>query len=237
MTTFDDYTHESEQRMIAERGMLFSGPLVRAILEGRKTQTRRPAKLDGSGHVKMPGRHRYWHPGDPEAIKACPFGQAGDLLWVRETFQVESSFDLRDECFEGPRNPLGPVVWHDDGGDRWYECPRYRASEPNTLLIVNRDAKDELDAMRWRPSIHMQRWAARIILRITDVRLQRVQEISESDARAEGVTVGNVPVTPANEGRPFRIAFQSTWDKIYAPQGKGWARNPWVWALTFELVK
>jgi len=131
-----------------ERPILFSGPMIRAILAGRKTQTRRVAKLTGAGRVKEAGSHRNWHLADPDAVKACPYGTPGDRLWVRETF-----------CDTGCQRA---VYRADTAVENW----KYRI---------------------WRPSIYMPRWASRITLEITDVRLERLQDISEADAAAEGV--------------------------------------------------
>lgn len=140
---------------VRERPILFSGPMVRAILEGRKTQTRRVLKNpdDGVSTTIEDGSPLYcddggfWHP------RPCPYGQPGDRLWVREAHQL---------------SPDGPIY-------------RATAREHGTY--------EPGGAGPWRPSIHMPRWASRITLEITDVRVERVQEITEDDAIAEGVEV------------------------------------------------
>lgn len=178
------------------RPILFNGEMVRSIPDGRKTQTRRPAKLTDAGHVKEPRGHRRWHPDDPDAVQACPLGRVGDLLWVRETW---ARADLRFS--------MTTYVYRADGEDQPVE--------------------DE----RWRPSIHMPKEVARIWLRVTYVRLQRLQSISEEDARAEGV--GGLAVNGDALG-----AFAMLWDGVYGErEGCDWASNPWVWAVTFERVR
>jgi hypothetical protein len=172
-----------------ERPILFGGPMVRAILDGSKTQTRRVAKefdempnLDGILQ-RFPRQN------------GCPYGTPGDRLWVRETWAHER---------DGTGCP-------DDTG------VLYRATDPGW--------DDEGTGLRWRPSIFMPRIASRILLEITDVRVQRLQEISEEDARAEGCEPFACP----------RDRFQGLWDTIH---GSGaWHANPWAWAITFRRIQ
>lgn len=198
---------------MTDRPILFSGPMVRAVLEGRKMQTRQIAKPikgvtcddlewedcpDGLGRM---GYIRREHVAMPYAV--------GDRLWVRETWGYD---------------------WFDDGNTRAWKNVVYRADDGARPL-------DQGDPAPWRPSIHMPRWASRITLLVTDVRAQRVQDISEDDAKAEGVT----PVTDPNELKwqhyvPHAIAFHELWDSINAKRGFGWDVNPWVVAVTFEPV-
>ena len=185
--------------------ILFSGPMVRAILEGRKTQTRRVinpqfSKLWGFG-VRQ-GDDRFSAHVDievPDGWKwiLCPYGQPGDLLWVRETWNY----------FGG-----NEYLYQQDKGS-----VSYRADSPVT----------QVHGDRWRPSIHMPRWASRLMLSITDVRVQRVQEITEKDAEAEGMR---------GIGHSFYGEFRLTWDSINAKRGYSWVSNPYVWALTFEVA-
>ena len=166
-----------------ERPILFGGDMVRAILDGRKTQTRRPVKLDFSGRVRR--ARRSWHLEDPNAVNACPFGAPGDRLWVRET----------------------------------WACPQtvtyYRADEE---ALLPRGEK-------WTPSIHMPRWASRIALEVTAVRVERVQDITEKDALAEGTI-------PLDRSTP-REMFAEVWQSIYA----NWPTNPWVWVVEFRRIQ
>ncbi len=178
-----------------ERPILFSGPMVRAILEGRKTQTRRVAKTSPSsssstGHFVHLSHGRSIET-DERALPFCPYGQPGDRLWVRETWAKAG--EVGDDI-------------------------EYRADNPDPL------------GAKWRPSIHMPRWASRITLEITGVRVERLTSISSEDARAEGIEW--------NEG-PFRCghtnhvsAFKSVWESI---NGKGsWSADPWVWVIDFK---
>lgn len=178
-----------------ERGILFSDEMVRAILDGRKTQTRRVLRIQPPDHVirlrPFFGQEVRWIDFDGSNFEVrCPFGKVGDRLWVRECFVC---------CRHGPRH---------------LECLEYRADE-----MVGGD-----DTPKWTPSIHMPRWASRITLEITDVRVQRLHDISQEDALAEGVDV----VSTA------RNAFCSLWCRING--GTAWDGNPWVWALTFKRV-
>lgn len=139
-----------------DRPILFSGPMVEAILAGRKTQTRRIARRNAAGRVERGGRN--WHVEDAAAICASPYGAAGDCLWVRETHYVWNA---------GMLDGSGKII-------------DYRATEPNSPCT-------------WTPSIHMPRWASRITLNVVRVRLERLQDISDSDARAEGWGAGQTP--------------------------------------------
>ena len=196
-----------------ERPILFSAPMVRAILAGSKTQTRRAVKgnalnwLNDVGFtpefVAMPENHQ------------CPYGQPGDRLWVRE-------------AFSGPRceEEFPPRSWY-EADNIWY----WADGNP-----------DAGDWTRPRPSIHMPRWASRILLEITAVRVERLQAISETDALAEGVIEGNgdfsgcfsVPGTQAMSGTTAKECYARLWDQI---NGAGsWAANPWVWVVEFRRV-
>jgi hypothetical protein len=207
-----------------ERPILFSGPMVRALLEGRKTQTRRAVRLDGTasrpagyGTCVVLGNGHGWraewpdHPGWRVPVK-CPYGVPGDRLWVRETW----SRDSKDVY------PCIPVVYRADG----------RISDEDRREHV-RDCKYEATGMahfeclacpnhgrglRWRPSIHMPRRASRITLEVTEVRVQRLQDISEEDARAEGVE--------------YREHFFRLWGEMHGEDN--WLKDPWVWAISFK---
>lgn len=186
--------------VVRERPILFSGPMVRAILAGNKTQTRRvyrPAKgfpcWDGEQYPDGSGSQ--WMDMGP-----CPFGAPGDLLWVRETWAAH-----------GPM-----VVW--------------RADHPTLDRPVI--------APRWRPSIHMPKWAARIWLRVTDVRVERVGDISDADAIAEGVgPFANSLTIDCATTRP-RDVFAALWDSLNADRGYDFfGANPWVWVVSFERTE
>jgi len=183
--------------------------MVRAILEGRKTKTRRVVKFDESGRVRL-GK-RCWHIEDPNVILGCPYGQPGDRLWVREAW---SQFAPRPKPGAGvPENA----------------CIDYRADYSASALRRGLDSDgDPYKPPSWCPSIHMPRWASRINLEITDVRVERLQDISEDDARAEGI---NNPL-----GSLALNIFPSLWDSINLKRGYGWDSNPWVWVVEFKRL-
>lgn len=189
------------------RPILFSGPMVRALLEGRKSQTRRvvkpqPNNVAGPYHPESRGITWVWmarddFPGYTYATQdfRCPYGKPGGLLWVRETFGCL--------C----HNSMQPMTG----------CELlYRATD---------DHEDPLSG--WRPSIHMPRWASRLTLRLTDVRVERVQDISEEDALAEG----------CRSQVKHSALFADLWESINAKRGYSWESNPWVWALLFEVIQ
>jgi hypothetical protein len=168
-----------------ERPILFSTPMVRALLAGTKTQTRRIVKPQPVTS------------GDRDTF-LCPYGQPGDLLWVRETHYVASA---------GYRDGRDRVIW-------------YRATEPEAPCS-------------WTPSIHMPRWASRITLRITGVRVERLNDISNEDAAAEGWPG---PDEQNSIASAYPIAWYSRlWEQINGRSS--WERNPWVWVVSFERVQ
>jgi hypothetical protein len=182
-----------------ERPILFSAPMVRAILDGRKTQTRRIVKgVDGNSWIRIKGGYGT-HVVDEKALAACPYGVPGDRLWVRETFQIRDTIK-------------GRRILVDQGSEkRNGRHANYRADAENVC--------------RWRPSIHMPRWASRILLEVTDVRVQRLHDISEADACAEGVTP--IPQRHRDEfdSAPHRETFVGLWVRINGPSA--WGVNPW----------
>lgn len=193
-----------------ERPILFSGPMVRAILSGKKTQTRRIVKQSYSrGEIfanvqrcqkvePVEGGWLFYDEIDTSHDQdlACPYGVPGDRLWVREAWAP---------CIGGKDGPENPILYRAD------DLPGY-------------------DDLTWRPSIHMPRRACRIRLDVTDVRVQRLQEITEEDAIAEGAQC--VPDFPAS--LTDRGAFAKLWNKINGPGA--WESNPWVWAVTFKRI-
>lgn len=180
-----------------ERPILFSGPMVRAILDGTKTQTRRVAMHTVCG-VRV-ARLAY----DPAPdVCACPYGVPGDRLWVRETF--------------APFSTGGAV---------------YRADKPRFSPGAH-----EVVGGSWHPSIHMPRWASRLSLEVTGVRVERLQDISEADAIAEGCHDSDGAPTQELSGTA-RGAFALLWDDLNADRGYGWDANPWVWVVEFRKVE
>ncbi len=210
-----------EGEAVKARPILFSAPMVRALIEGRKSQTRRivkplgnhwrhdPPEFDEEGRQTWSGE-RYID------VDACPYGQPGDLLYVRETWGVITGKYSQ-------RWPAGTTAYRADHG-------------------VTHGGQ-EYDLMRWRPSIHMPRWASRLTLRIKAVRVERLQEISEADALAEGLTKW------PHKG-DFAYGFDGGWPDGYAThtgafnallhkvgRGEAWDRNAWTWVIEFDVIQ
>jgi len=213
---------------IIERPIIFSAQNVLRILANEKTQTRRVIKPQPEPCTDLPGRAWYqrnkrllWCDYTHERfLEKCPYGQPGDMLWVREACYIWGHWR---------KNGLTKT-----GRQRW----RFVANTPHAVIfdskhpqVGNKNCNRE-SRMYWRrPSIFMPRWASRITLRITDVRVQRIQDISEEDALAEGVDFWYV----GDDQRQQRgAAFRDLWDSINAERGYPWEANPWVWPLTFE---
>lgn len=224
-----------------ERPILFSGPMIQAILEGNKTVTRRVIKPQTElrpGTMLGPTRQRietaYWHWKDewwwqdpqPSMIAKCPYGQVGDLLWVRETWAMFSSSHDFEYGWEG----IGLV----DVG-----IPKSKPKGRSLAVVYKADGYYAEEGETWRPSIHMPRWASRLTLEITNVRVERVQDISEQDAVSEGVTFDKERLDPYSiwpaHMRP-RSAFRELWDSINSGRGYGWDANPFVWCISFKRI-
>lgn len=162
---------------------------------------------------------------DGQSVYRCPFGQVGDRLWVRETFAILGN---EDGC---------PIDW--DGnlikGDEKHAARIYKAScwqEPGNYGLWSIPDRDTQYEGAWRPSIHMPRWASRITLEITAVRVERLNDISEEDAKAEGVAPSQHIITPPEA--LYRVGFLKLWQSIYGE--KSWSANPWVWVIEFRRV-
>ena len=182
---------------IKERPILFSAPMVRAIIEGRKTQTRRlfnetPEDFDDDGHPLVRGKDDKLH------RTRCRYGKIGDRLWVRESFAYD-----------------GEV-----GGKEFF---LYTATDSRCQI-------DSYEPVKWTPSIHMPRRASRISLEITGVRVERLQDISEDDAKAEGWH-GDISKFP--DQYPA-LWFQNLWASINGEES--WNSNPWVWVVEFKRL-
>ncbi len=230
-----------------ERPMLFSAPMVRGLLNDTKTQTRRVAKLTANGHVKEPSGNRRWHTADFDARLACPYGQPSDRLWVRETY------GYRGGCISS--NPQTALVdYIADKATATIELaagaatPIHRRPKPN-------EERHDYEAYLHRfwtrsiPAIHMPRWASRIMLEITRVRVERLQDLTAVDAIAEGIeslTYGGqtsyrdyslsdewAEVSPMLES-PIE-SYCTLWESINGPGS--WDANPWVWVVDFKRMK
>ncbi|HHX7177139.1 TPA: hypothetical protein ACVG9H_001242 [Enterobacter hormaechei] len=226
-----------------ERGMIFNGEMVRAILDGRKTQTRRIMKvqpsdgfhpthngydLDLNAHWYTPGvvdKNGYLQPAKKDVFGVadenegftCPFGSVGDRIWVRET-------------------------WAEAGAGA-PDLKLYRANYPEHVP-THYENVPPTDEIRWTPSIHMPRCASRLTLEITGLRVERLNGISETDAEAEGIDMEALfdaqdcydCIADHNmTGRPTATgAFKYLWESIYGEEG--WKSNPWVWVIEFKVA-
>lgn len=245
---------------MAERPILFSGAMVRAILEGRKSQTRRVVKGRGSrglpefhggrGEENDPSAWGWFFDGPDHhgyevlarglderhdhglVSMPCPFGRVGDRLWVRETWGLRKHFDFTD--------------WHRRSLRAIDSLP------PEWMLDYRADWQQDHEPNFWRPSIHMPRWASRLTLEVTCVRVERLNAISEEDAKAEGADRDFTPCDPDDREDPREVGypsasdtahaeatkhrrfFRSLWESINGPDS--WKANPWVWAITFKRV-
>jgi hypothetical protein len=218
------------QRAIKARPILFSTPMVQALLDGRKTQTRRVMKFSEFGISDTPGYD--WHFRDKRALwqdqtharmlSRCPYGQVGDQLWVRETFLAdERDSTLAVMAVDGFCVGKPPT-------DKFKDVGTY--ADVGSLLQVGFWAK--------KPSIHMPRWASRITLEITGVRLERLQDISESDAMAEGI-IKDADGGYASDKHSMHYSdhpiesYAALWESINGADS--WELNPWVWVIEFRL--
>lgn len=217
-----------------ERPILFNGDMIRAILAGRKTQTRRPV-VPTQSRPKVPPVEMYpwiidgeqevddgglpcWsgtHPDYPTGEKwfSCPLGGVGDLLWVRETWAIDAPLDQVKREYEDMMGGIG-------------HGPYFRA-----------DGVHENTGLTWRPSVHMPKWASRILLEISAVRVERLHRIGEVSARLEGVDPEWVVSVERGESyQSYCAAFVRLWDTIYKRRGLGWSSNPWVWVISFQVA-
>jgi len=236
-----------------ERPILFSAPMVRAILEGRKTVTRRVVKLphanqlgewepttvsgtDARG-IYHPEQAAIWHTRTGDCF-TCPLGVPGDRLWVRETWQYFGFSDEGEPC----------ICYLADHGREWPNVPQSEADKVDCIWADLSDSgnfsiSERACDNRWRPSIHMPRWASRITLKVTGVRVERLQDIDEGSCWDEGVESwleieANLPRysdgTPAKYNGEIQ-AFAAMWDQI---NGAGsWDANPWVWVVEFRRME
>ncbi len=240
-----------------DRPILFSGEMVRAILDGRKTQTRRVAKghrgysLAASEWVErndgyacglkgewwafkreLNQKHRFF--GQRLACNTiavdtvyCPYGQPGDRLWVKESFAACVT-GIDDLC-----------IWYAD--DSCFALSAANGDVPDGGLstyfrMVDRSAKNDGRSIK-QSSRFMPRWASRLTLEIVSVRVERVQEISEADAKAEGMTrAGRCQHCQSKQIAPYVCEYRELWDSLNAKRGFGWDVNPWVWVIEFRKV-
>jgi len=185
--------------------------MVQAILDGRKTQTRRVIKPQpellqfGDGTWVWKGEQDRF----PQ-IRECPYGQPGDRLWVRETWG-NSPFRNSDKPSD------------------------IKPNDPESRIVYKADPFINESHYWWRPSIHMPRWMSRITLEVVSVRVERVQHISEADAAAEGVDL-SCGLSAKNDYPNFKRTYHQLWNSINEKRGYSWESNPWVWVIEFKRV-
>lgn len=202
---------------VRERPILFSGPMVRTTLDGTTTQTRRVVKPQPA--KAFPASEQGWFGFSLDGkLTNCPYGQPGDRLWVRETWSP-----YRQSSVACPTADATYAVFKDGGH-------KYRRSGKVIAGLAEYNA-GAFDHIKWRSPYHMPRWASRLTLEVTAVRVERVQEISEKDAMAEGAIPLLVP--PDGGSAPHCEGFSDLWDSLNAKRGFGWAVNPFVWVVEF----
>ncbi|MGE8688579.1 MAG: hypothetical protein ACN6PJ_15655 [Achromobacter sp.] len=219
-----------------ESPIIFNGAMVRAVLAGDKTQTRRVVKIPGI----MPGTSYAITSPDEEILRfddgtfhylstaalsgpyPCPYGQPGDRLWVRESVRAEELSTGLDGVRYLADDAFVPIEDSSASADAWLALHHYRGKRGATV-----------------PSIHMPRWACRLVLEVARVRVERLQAINHVDALAEGVglnpSAADVSMTvPIGESMP-RVMFRALWEQI---NGAGaWDANPWVWVVEFRRIR
>ncbi|GAB6229003.1 hypothetical protein EPKpNR5180_14460 [Klebsiella pneumoniae] len=192
---------------MTERGMIFNAEMVRAILDGRKTQTRRPVKfpvLDKNLGCELAGNELAGELSAGNYLNSA-FGKPGDRIWVRETW---ARYNIDQNSHDIAYRATTPADWPEEG--------------------------------RWRPSIHMPRWASRILLEITDVRVERLNAISQENAQAEGMELTGWRPTYSDPDSGGEVMtpydnFAELWSSIYGDES--WKANPWVWVIEFKRVE
>ena len=191
-----------------ERPIIFKAEMVKAILEGRKTQTRRIIPLKNGGYICNAVKASLNPIREIDRDVLCvegKYGQVGDRLWVRETWQLWD--------YVSNQHTIRPLV----------------CNKINERICYKAECSHDL---KWRPSIHMFRWASRITLEITDVRVERLQQINEEDAREEGYPVKPSPDTLTEAG--MKLMKPISWYLSRDWPNKQYNNNPWVWVITFK---
>lgn len=213
-----------------EHPILFSSEMVKAIIDGRKTQTRRvikPQPDEGFNHAFQDGDGNwiFWDTQNAAGLSEftlraypkgsatgfkCPYGQPGDHLWVRETFNLDDNDKTKRVGYKADGSGIRTSVRDFDTSER-YELP-------------------------WKPSIFMPRWASRITLEVVRIRVERVTDISEEDIRAEGTPTPNPPPNNWMDDSKWRATFAYLWNCINEKRGHGWDTNPFVWVVEFRKI-
>lgn len=242
-----------------ERPILMSAPMVRAILDGRKTQTRRvikpqpPEKMADTVHYDRATGGAMWAGIRGDYGTHCPYGVPGDRLWVREAWSPMMNVHQGSYAYVPPAEPTYP--------------PHFVAADGGRRHVIHRAGKENYawglqGEPKWRPGIHMPRTACRLMLEVKAVRVERLHDITEADAKAEGVEPNcdgkhahecppcreqgrcvaegeYLDYSEGEDGFPApnaRESYRSLWDSLNADRDLGWAANPWVWVIEFERL-
>ena len=232
---------EAGMEQVKERPILFSAPMVMAIIYGSKTQTRRVIPWNIAGNMDTPRGDKDIAAGYPftedkygDAVSVrdiSHYGKPGGRLWVRETWKYADWTEDGEPYIQYRSDNTiiikeHPEDWQDRVAEVWAKL-----SLPENYQIDN-TASDR----KWRPSIFMPRWASRITLEITDIRVERLQDISEEDAENEGISFLRY-VPDVDETLTAKELFMCLWDAINGKSpGKSWANNPWVWVVEFKRL-
>lgn len=215
--------------------MIFNSEMIKALVEGRKTVTRRVMKPQpersemgymwwpSDAHQTMVNIDKVNDGGlwDGIASEMCPIASVGDLLWVRETFTPDPNAD--DDSWDD--NCVSYVEWS-GCGESLSDIPSALKNEDNIIYCAS---ELEGSGWLWKPSIHMPRWASRFTLKVTDVRIEQVQSITEEQSIKEGM----LPASPSSLVMPYRTSFMDIWDDIHG----NWTDNPYAWVIEFELIR
>lgn len=247
---------------MTDRPILFSGPMVRALLDGRKTQTRRVLKLpndippgewekttvggDGSRFANgelAPLMNAAWHPRTGRCI-AAPF-QAGDRLWVKETWADVNLYGAPGIAYRADgdtRDLMAEPDFHCDDGSFNYDDERLQFGKRGLNWATWADDLIGGTEGRWRSPLHMPRWASRLTLAVIDVKVQRLQTIEGVDAEAEGVfrhiAAHSIDkVFRSERSETATRYFRELWDGLNEKRGFGWDANPWVTAVLFKVQR
>lgn len=237
---------KNQSNQVKERPIIFSGDMVKTILDGKKTMTRHLVKFKdfttdsitplhielAEGRYCLFNERNGWLIGYPK----CPYGKIGDRLWVRETW-IEGYDDPLIES-EGDDENAVSIIYKADGKEEYRTCSAETAENWG-----NFSADSEM--VGFKSPIHMPRWASRLLLEITDIRVERLNDISDEDAVKEGLRIlpasGRYVVSPGDQyfGSASHDAvevFSWLWDSINAKKGYPWSSNPWVWVVEFKVV-
>ena len=253
-----------------ESPIIFNPAMVEAIFPGRKTQTRRTSNLDTINKnpdlwsfigfracLGYPASEGYLWAGfiaktsDCPVYIKCPFGQAGDRLWVREAWRVGSWDEDGNIAVDYRAGNYSSKKWIQIEDPEIFEKLMIQSSDDADAAKMKTDGDGWYvwepgdSPCRWRPSIHMYRWASRVNLEITNIRVERVQDISEEDAEVEGVEYLHPDIKYPYKDYLLRTldgcstareSFYTLWDSINKKRGFGWDQNPWVWVVEFKKI-